>query len=64
MPGLRERSGWSPVEAGSYLSLSWDRDGAVLSAGEVVPAVLNLSVSDLVTGIMDFSFDIVIQGTG
>lgn len=57
-------SGWSPVEAGDYLSLGWDRDGAVLTAGEVVPAVLTLSVSDLVTGITDFSFDIVIQGTG
>lgn len=57
-------SGWSPVEAGSYLALGWDRDGAVLAAGEVVPAVLTLSVSDLVTGITDFSFDIVIQGTG
>lgn len=57
-------SGWSPVEAESYLSVSWDREGAVLGAGEVVQAVLTLSVSDMITGITDFSFNIVIEGTG
>jgi hypothetical protein len=57
-------SGWDPVEAGSYLTLSWDREGAIVDAGEVIPAVLMLSVSPSVTGITDFSFDVVIEGTG
>ena len=57
-------SGWSPVEAGNYLTLSWDREGAILDAGAVVPAVLTLTVSDTVSGITDFSFNIVIEGTG
>ena len=57
-------SGWNPVEAGNYLTLSWDREGAILDAGAVVPAVLTLTVSDTVSGITDFSFNIVIEGTG
>ena len=57
-------SGWVPVEAGNYLTMSWDREGAVVAAGEVVQAVLTLDVSVSITGITDFSFDIVIEGTG
>ena len=57
-------SGWVPVEAGNYLTLSWDREGAVVAVDEVVQAVLTLDVSGSITGITDFSFDIVIEGTG
>jgi len=57
-------SGWNPVEAGNYISLSWDQEGASIDADQVVAAVLTLSVSDLITGVTDFSFNIVIEGTG
>jgi len=57
-------SGWVPVGAGNYLTMSWDREGATVAAGEVVQAVLTLDVSVSITGITDFSFDIVIEGTG
>ena len=57
-------SGWVPVEAGNYLTMSWDREGAEVAADEVVQAVLTLDVSGSITGITDFSFDIVIEGTG
>lgn len=57
-------SGWVPVEAGNYLTLSWDREGAVVAAEGIVQALLTLDVSSSVTGITDFSFDIVIEGTG
>jgi len=57
-------SGWSPVGAGSYLGVSWDREDAVVAAGGVVQAVITLDVSSSITGITDFSFDIVIEGTG
>lgn len=57
-------SGWSPTEAANYLTLSWNRDGAQVNAGEVVNAVLTLSVSSFVSGITDFSFNIVIEGSG
>ena len=57
-------SGWVPAEAGDYLTMSWDREGAEIAADEVVQAVLTLDVSGSITGITDFSFDIVIEGTG
>ena len=57
-------SGWSPAQAENYLTVSWDRDEAVVNGGSVLQAVLTLSVSDTITGITDFSFDIVIAGTG
>jgi len=57
-------SGWAPAEAGNYLTMSWDREGATVAADEVVQAVLTLDVSGSITGITDFSFDIVIEGTG
>ena len=57
-------SGWVPVEAGNYLTMSWDREGAEVAADEVVQALLTLDVSGSITGITDFSFDIVIEGTG
>ena len=57
-------SGWVPAGAGSYLTMSWDREGAEVAADEVVQALLTLDVSGSITGITDFSFDIVIEGTG
>ena len=57
-------SGWDPAGAGSFLSLTWDREGATVDAGGVVQALLSLDVSGAITGITDFSFDIVIEGTG
>ena len=57
-------SGWVPAEAGNYLTMSWDREGAEVAAAEVVQALLTLDVSGSITGITDFSFDIVIEGTG
>ena len=57
-------SGWVPVEAGNYLTMSWDREGVEIAADEVVQALLTLDVSGSITGITDFSFDIVIEGTG
>ena len=57
-------SSWTPAEAANYITLSWDREGFVLNADEVTQAVLTLSVSDMISGIVDFSFNIVIEGTG
>jgi len=54
---------WSPPEASSYITLSWDYGGQSISPGEVVPVVLTLSVSEDVSGITSFSFDLVITGS-
>jgi len=57
-------NGWIPVEAENFLSLSWDVEGAAVEVDGVVQAVLVLEVSESITGITDFSFSIVIEGTG
>jgi len=57
-------SGWDPAEAGSYITLSWDREGATIDPDAVVEATLTLSVSASISGITTFSFNIVIEGTG
>ena len=56
-------SGWNPVEAGTYLTLTWNREGTIVVADEVVSAVLTLDVSDTITGITSYSYDIVIAGS-
>jgi hypothetical protein len=56
-------SSWSPSIAGSYLAVAWDRQGAVLSAGQVVQATFTLTVSANVIGFTDFSNVLVVSGT-
>ena len=57
-------SGWVPSDAGNHISLSWDKEGASVDPDAVVAAVLTLSVSNSISGITDFSFNIIIEGTG
>lgn len=55
---------WTPTNAVDYLSVTWDEESTVLSVDEVVEAVLSLTVDNSITGIDDFSFQVVIGGTG
>jgi hypothetical protein len=55
---------WIPVEAENFLSLTWDMEGATVEADGVVQTVLMLEVSEAITEDTDFSFSIVIKGTG
>ena len=55
--------GWSPANASSYISLGWNAEGQVLAVGNVTSATLTLSVSSGISGIIDFSFTVVITGT-
>ena len=55
---------WNPSSASNYMSLSWDYNGQSIDAGGVVQVELTLTVYSNVTGITDFSFDIVITGSG
>jgi hypothetical protein len=57
-------SNWTPYVASGYMTLSWTYSGRILSAYEVIPMELILNVSPAVSGITDFSFDIVITATG
>ncbi len=55
---------WSPSSASQYITLSWNYDGHSIDLGEIVEVTINLAVSDSVSGITDFSFDLVIVGSG
>jgi hypothetical protein len=55
---------WQPSTASQYLTLVWDYAGTPLTANEVRRVKLTLKVSATVTGITDFSFDIIITASG
>ena len=55
---------WSPSNASQSMALTWDYDMKPIASNEVVKIVLTLAVSDTVSGVTDFSFDIIIVGTG
>ena len=54
---------WNPTLASNYIRFAWNRENYTLPAGAVVEATLSLKVSDDVSGIQSFSFDIIIIGT-
>ncbi|MBN2335351.1 hypothetical protein JXL21_07290 [Candidatus Bathyarchaeota archaeon] len=55
---------WVPSGVDAYLTVSWDQESTVLSEDEVVGATVTLEVSSGITGVNDFSFQIVVEGTG
>jgi hypothetical protein len=55
---------WTPTGANTYITVSWDKQGQTLSAGQSTPAVITLAVSSSVTGITTFSNTITLSGTG
>lgn len=59
-----DTSNWSPSNASNYITLSWDYGGVSITPSEVVQVTFTLSVSASIEGIMSFSFDILIMGSG
>ena len=57
-------TGWNPPGANGPISIIWDKEGIILSPGQVVTAVLMLSTSPNISGIADFSVNIIITGSG
>lgn len=55
---------WNPSNASQYITLSWDYSGQSINPDETVEVTFTLAVSASVSSITDFSFDIVIVGTG
>jgi len=55
---------WTPAEAESYLFPSWNAEELSINPDEMVMVTLTLEVSEDVTGITDFSFTIIIEGSG
>ena len=54
---------WNPSSASTYITLTWDREGYILTPGGKISALLVLSISSGVTGFTDFSFATFIKGT-
>jgi archaellum component FlaG (FlaF/FlaG flagellin family) len=55
---------WNPAIAAGQINVAWDRENAVLNAGQSTSATLTLSVSQNVSGVTSFSMSIVITGSG
>ena len=53
---------WIPPGADQYFDLTWDFNGKMMRPGFAQRTLLELNVHNDVTGITDFSFDIIITG--
>jgi hypothetical protein len=53
---------WNPAAANGPITLTWNLEGKILPANEVLPATLTLSVLSNIEGITAFSFDVLISG--
>jgi hypothetical protein len=54
--------GWNPTNTSSYMTLTWNREGQVMNPQTVTTSTLTLSVSPNVSGITNFSFNIILTG--
>jgi hypothetical protein len=54
---------WSPANAANYITLSWNYGGQTVAPNQVVQITLTLKVSQSISGINSFSFDIMLTGT-
>ena len=55
---------WNPPTASSYMTLNWDYADQSLSVNQVLQIRLTLVVSQTISGVTNFSFDITITATG
>jgi hypothetical protein len=54
---------WVPSGAASYVTVTWDKEGAPIAPNESVAATFTLTVSPSITGITTFSVEINISAT-
>jgi len=57
------KTNWNPTTANGPVAVNWNRQGATLSANQVVSSTLTITVSYSASGFSTFSFDVVITGT-
>jgi len=55
---------WAPANAENYIALTWNRENQILAPNATVEATLTLKVSPSIAGIQNFTFDIIIIGSG
>ena len=54
---------WNPVVAGTFITITWDKQNTYLQGGQNVAAIVTLTVSPDITGVNSFSNTITITGT-
>jgi len=57
------KTNWNPSTANGPITIAWNAENQSVDAGNVATATLTLSVSSSISGITNFSVDIVITGT-
>jgi hypothetical protein len=55
---------WSPANASNFIALTWDYAGQLLEVDGALQVTLTLAVDPAISGIVDFSFDILVAGSG
>jgi len=55
---------WNPSGANQYFDLYWDFGMSTLDAGRIRKTMISLHVHSDISGITNFSFNIIITGTG
>jgi hypothetical protein len=58
-----DTANWNPSNADGPITLTWNRESATLTPNQVTTATITLSISESITGITNYSVDIVITGT-
>lgn len=56
-------SNWDPQVAANFLTLNWNYNGQAVTGGKTLPVVITLTVSDGVSGVDTFNFDVTAVGT-
>ena len=54
---------WSPTDASSSLTLTWNRQNTVLTAGQIIQATLTLTAASNTGSLTTFSCDVTLTGT-
>jgi len=54
---------WTPINANTYLTLTWNRQNIVLNAGQSTSATLTLAAAADTGSLINFSFNVIITGT-
>lgn len=54
---------WNPANANGPITVTWNKGGDTLDVGQVATATLTLSVAESISGVTNFSLNIIITGT-
>lgn len=58
-----ETENWNPTNAANYITLNWNYNGQAVAQNQVVQVKLTLTVSQSISGVDSFSFNVILSGT-